>query len=89
MNKHKLVYIEWHDAFADSRWMSKNEVDNWKKGEFIVAEVGWIMEETNKQIILASRYNPADNGDIAQWGSLQKIPKPWIRKRINLTKHIK
>ena len=72
-----------------SGWMSKSEMDSWSKGEFVIKEVGWIIEETPKQIILMSRYSPPDNGDAAQYGMLQKIPKTWIKKRIDLTKHIK
>ena len=87
--KHKLIYIEWHDAFASGSWFTKRELEDWKKGEFIVSEVGWLIEETSKQIILAARHNQEDNGDLEQWGSLQKIPKTWIRRRIDLTKHIK
>jgi len=85
----KLIYIEWHDAFGSHQWQTNGEIENWKKGEFIIREVGWVIEETKKQIILAGRNNVADNGDPEQWGSLQKIPKTWIRKTINLTRHIK
>ena len=49
----KLIYIEWHDAFANSGWMDKDEVVKWKKGEWLVSEVGWVIEETDKQLILA------------------------------------
>ena len=85
----KLIYIEWQDAFANTAWMTKAEVDKWKEGEMMINQVGWLLEETSKQIILAARFNPADNGDVEQFGSLQKIPKTWIRKRINLTKYVK
>lgn len=86
---YKLIYIEWHDAFAKTTWMTEEELNKWKKGEMIVNEVGWLIEETPKQIILAGRYIPPDNEDVEQFGLLQKIPKTWIRKRIDLSKHIK
>ena len=89
MVENKLIYIEWHDAFATGAWCTRHQLDEWKQGEFIVREVGWLIEETDKQIILAGRHNPEDNGDAEQWGLLQKIPKTWIRKRINLTKYIR
>ena len=85
----KLIYIEWHDAFAQGGWMTKKELDEWKEGEWIVREVGWVIEETETQIILAARYSPPDGADVEQYGLLQKIPKTWIRKKIDLTKHIK
>lgn len=85
----KLIYIEWHDAFASGGWYDKDQLDNWKQGDWIVKQVGWLYEETNKQIILASRYSPPDQDGIEQYGQLQKIPKTWIRKRIDLSKYVK
>ena len=85
----KFVYLEWHDAFASPGWYTDGEINQWKKGNFIVREAGWIIEETDKQLVLAMRHNLADSGDVQQWGSPHKIPKTWIRKRINLSKYIK
>ena len=89
VNNYKLIYLEWHDAFGRGGWRTSQELDEWKKGEFVVREVGWLIEETDKQIILAGRHVPPDNGDDELYGGLQKIPTTWIRKRIDLTKHIK
>lgn len=79
--KYKLVYIEWEDAQHDGRWMYKDEALTWaKKQTWIVSEVGWIMKEDKKEIILFSRRtHPADSEE--QFGQWERIPKTWIRKR--------
>ena len=86
----KLVYIEWCDAVSNSSWFDKKEVDKWCEDESeIIKQVGWIYKETNEYMVLVSRLSKSNNGAWDQYGSIQKIPKTWIYKRINLTKHIK
>ena len=86
----KLVYIEWEDAIAQAGWYSKKGVKNWaKKDNMLVKQTGWIYKETKKHIILISRLSVDSPNKIISYGNLQKIPKTWIRKRVNLTKHIK
>ncbi len=83
----KLVYLEWQDAHCNNGWMSEPELKEWSKGECIINEVGWIAQENKNQIILVSRKE--DMAGNRSFGLIQKIPKTWIRKRIDLTKHIK
>lgn len=78
--KEKLIYIEWEDAVASSAWKDREEVTKWgKEAIATVCDVGWVMEENDKYLVLASRYGPQKEDPI--WGNLQKIPKTWIRKR--------
>jgi len=86
----KLIYIEWNDAFCNTGWLSKAELKKLSdEEEFIIKEVGWVFKESKKQIVLVSRYKPEDVRHGEEFGLVQKIPKTWIRKRIDLTKHIK
>ena len=87
--KHKLIYLEWHDAFAAAGWHTQASVDKFSKNIMIVRQVGWILSENEKYIVMAARHNEETEYQDPQWGNIQKIPKTWIRKRINLTRHIK
>ena len=87
----KLIYIEWQDAHAiDSGWKSDEEIEKFSTSEdFIVKQVGWIIKETKTYTIVAgSRVEPGEFV-AGGWGEVIKIPKSWIRKRIDLTKYIK
>lgn len=80
----KLIYIKWIDAVSYSNWKNKSEIREWidnHKNE-IIEQVAWLIEETDKHLILTSRI--CDD----EYGQLQKIPKTWILKRRNLTKFI-
>lgn len=89
----KLIYIEWDDAHSSNGWHTKEDVEKFLNEIPTIKQVGWIFEETNRYIILVGRYAPAnifagvteDQG----YGQIQRIPKTWIKKRIDLTKYIK
>src|SRR5690348_7379755 len=89
----KLIYIEWEDAISNSSWHTEQELKRWANYEnSIVKEVGWLYKETKKHIVLVSRQLREDidetESDYGRFGLLQKIPKTWIQKRIDLTKYI-
>jgi len=85
----ELVYIEWEDAIAQAGWHSKRETRKWaKESSMIISQIGWVYKETKKYIVLISRIC-IDDEKITSYGNLQKIPKTWIKKRINLSRHIK
>ena len=87
--KHKLIYIEWEDACSSDAWMSEDGVSKWADlGRYIVKQVGFIYKETNELLILYGGYQEFEDYQL-QYHQLIKIPKGWIRKRINLTKYIK
>jgi len=79
--KKNLYYIEWEDAYSNSGWFSDEEIRKWEKDRCIVREVGWILERTKRNIIIASRLAPNEE---KRWGMLQMIPKTWIKKIIKL-----
>ena len=86
----KLIYIEWHDAFCNTGWCTTDEIKKTiESNETWIKEVGWLLKETKTQIIIAARWSLEDACSNEQFGLIQKIPKTWIRKRIDLTKHIK
>lgn len=86
----KLVYIEWCDAISDSGgWKYLEEVFEWAEDlHWIVKESGFILKETKDYILLAHKMVPAKNKEENLYGSLKKIPKTWIIKKIDLTAHI-
>lgn len=89
----KLIYIEWEDAIAQTGWHTEKEIQEWSdKDNTIIKEVGWIYKESKRYLVLISRKTEESMGDDPKYityGLLQKIPKTWIKKRIDLTKHIK
>ena len=83
----KLIYLQWQDATSHSSWFSKGELEEWlKKENDMIEQVGWVFDETEKHIVLIGR---RDFGTEPLLGLIQKIPKTWIKKRIDLSKYIK
>lgn len=74
MEKFKLAKVTWVDAFSMVEWQSLEEVlENAKSDDWEVTEVGWILEDNEAYIVLASQFNKAGN-----WGNITKIPKSWL-----------
>ena len=94
--KKKLVYVEWADAThpEDSSWYTEEELKNWaKEDSYWVSQVGWIIEENKEYLLMAAQTAKTisakiDSEGTTHWAAYLKIPKPWIRKRIDLTKYI-
>ena len=86
-----LIYIEWEDASTlNDGWHTKQEVDDYiKHHRYIISECGFLYKETKQMIVMLSRVNPESGDYPEQYAVIHKIPKTWIRKRIDLTKHIK
>jgi len=90
----RLFYIEWVDAVSNSGWFSHKDLEKWiDEGGFVCKEVGWIFKEDKKQITLVSRWSPNPPNEKAdetrtEYGLCQLIPKPWILKRVDLTRHV-
>ena len=85
----KLVYIEWEDSVSATNWHTGEDLKVWcENSGWIVKQVGWIIEETRKHIIIAGRLKPEDDFTSEQFGNLQRIPKTWVRKKIYLNKYI-
>ncbi len=88
----KLIYIEWEDAHSSNGWHTKEEADRMKEDMPVIKQVGWVLEERPRYVLLCARHAEdgifTDDNDEA-FGNLQRIPKTWIRKRVDLTKYIK
>ena len=92
----KLIYIEWEDACSHAgsaktgSWLSEDESNDWAENtEWIVRQSGFIIKETKRYLTIAGMMEPGGDNHYAMFGHLQKIPKSWIRKRVDLTKQIK
>jgi len=58
----------------------------WAKSEdWIVKECGFLIDESKEYIVFASRIGDYQNDNTPKFGSINKIPKTWIRKRIDLS----
>ena len=88
--KNKLVYIEWGDAVSSgSGWFDGEEVEEWEEDAgWIIRQCGFIISETKKYIFLCAHIKEEDHFTVKQYGHLQKIPKTWIKKRVNLSKYL-
>lgn len=86
MKKYLLVYIEWCDAIdGTTGWQTVKDIKEWAKSdEWIIKQVGWIMKETKKYILICSKYNPQGDGYHDMVAFPTKIPKTWIIKRKEL-----
>lgn len=84
----QLVYIEWEDAVSEATWVTDEGLRNWlRDAEQLVRQVGWIVQETKQYVALVGRLCRTGPG-LQDYGMLQKIPKTWIKRRVNLTKYV-
>lgn len=82
----QLYYIEWADAltFYDE-WRDRESIcERYKNDDWIIRQAGYILKETKKYIIIASKYNPQE-ADKDRFAEITKIPKTWIRKKKKIT----
>jgi hypothetical protein len=81
-DKIPIIYLEWIDAYGNSRWFSKTEFLQFMNDECWMKEVGFLIKETDKYLIFAQRFSgyKLEQND-QQYGSIHKIPKTWIRKK--------
>jgi hypothetical protein len=80
--EYKLYYIEWLDAMAYlPTWADKNTITDWaSQSEGLIKHVGWIIEENENYILLASRIGII-NSDEPEYGSVFKIPTRWVKHK--------
>ena len=82
----QLIYIEWQDAFCNTGWIDQEDMESMvHKEECITREVGWVYYEDKSVIVIYARYCPESEGFGEKFGLVQKIPKTWIKKRIDIT----
>lgn len=83
----KLIYLEWEDAKTYPAWQYKSDLEGWDKAH-INRQAAWLVGETPKYMLVAG-ITASDGEDYEdQFANVTKIPKTWVRKRIDLTKHI-
>lgn len=78
----KLIYIEWCDAITyTDGWIDRESVIEWAKNDdWIIRQAGFLIEENEKYIILAAKYNPQiETND--KYSELTKIPKTWVKRK--------
>ena len=84
----EIEYIEWEDVTSSgANWYEKDEVDVWADNAnraFVVKNVGFIIKETKRYILMCSHYHPETEIVPEQYGHLQKILKCLIIKRKNI-----
>jgi len=82
-----LVKLGWADASeAADTWFTIDQALEWAQDDdWIVHQVGWILKETDDFLLLASRYNDPSGGREGTFAGVFKIPKPWIKYRIEIT----
>jgi hypothetical protein len=87
--KYKLIYLEWEDATSKSSWETPEDALEWfSKDNSVACDVGWLIKETKTHLLIASRYMSPSPWAEESLGLLEKIPKGWIKKRVDLTKYI-
>jgi len=80
---HSLIYIEWCDATTISgEWEPADHIIKWAEteGSWLVREVGFVLTETDEYLLIVSQIT--DSGNV---GAGMKIPKTWVRKRVELS----
>src|SRR5258706_9321126 len=80
------IYLEWCDAISDnSRWMSIEDARQWGENEdWVIKQVCFLLDEKDEYLLLASRINPHSvTEDSLRVDGLLKLPKTWVRKRID------
>lgn len=84
-----MVYIRWTDAVShEEGWKTQDQYIDWAKGvEWLVETVGWILKETKEYILLAAQRGSYIDGEY-NYALVIKIPKTWIKVRVDLTEHI-
>ena len=84
-----LIYIEWCDSVSDTpHWVTMEDAKEWANNEdWVICQSSFLIEETKEYILVASQYNPQSDTD-SRYSNLHKIPKTWIRKRVDLSQMV-
>lgn len=77
----KGVLIIWIDSTSLSNtWEDEEKALEFIEDEFIVSQLGYILEETDKYILLCSRIGEFSQTKIKHYGDVFKIPKSCVLK---------
>lgn len=83
MGNNTLVYIEWADAHTNTAgWHGEEEARLWAQAtDWWICEAGWLIEETDEYIAIATALKPENDFESRQYLNLHKIPKGWVRNK--------
>lgn len=89
--QYPLIYLEWSDAIeSQAGWQEIDTINEWAKStDWMVAECGFLIKEKKEYIVFASRKGDYQGDNIPKFGGIMKIPKTWIKKRVDLTEFVK
>jgi hypothetical protein len=84
-----FVMIRWCDAMSHTdEWKYQDDLIEWANGiEWLVETTGWILKECKEYILIAGQRGALNDGEY-QYAMVMKIPKTWIKLRVDLTNSI-
>lgn len=84
-----FVFIRWCDAMSHTdEWKFADQLVEWANGiEWLVETTGWILKENASYILIAAQRGALNDGEY-QYAMVMKIPKTWVKLRVDLTNHI-
>ena len=81
-----MVYVEWDDAASRGHWMGEADLADYSRGNFLVRQCGYLLEDTRRHLLLAGSWTPEDDWHEERFGDIVRIPRTWVRvKRVLLT----
>ena len=84
----EIIYFIWGDAVRNNKWQTLDETTVWVRNiNWNVHEVGFLVEENEKYLVVASAFTPENKDTDLQFNGLLKVPRGWIKiiKRIKIT----
>jgi len=85
IKKYPLYIIEWVDAQSDCDWCSPEKIKEWANKDCMIVDVGWVICETNKYVVVSSQIGKEDG----ELGNRTKIPIKWIKRKIKIKCNLK
>lgn len=76
-----IMIIDWDDHSSEDGWVEKEEIDKKMSESMTVTSIGWLIQETDKQYVLAA--GVAIDGSMT---SIQYILKGTVKKVTLLAK---
>lgn len=80
----RLIYLEWEDAASRASWMDTTEIEDYAAGQFLVRQAGYLLEDTDRYLLLAGSWGPEGEWQSERFGDITRIPRTWIRHRRTL-----
>lgn len=87
----KLVFVEWVDCSGsiDTAWRNDTYMDTFVEKDERIYDVGFVYHEDKESLVLVGGYSiPQDTYETVYHREV-KIPKAVIKRRLDLSRHIK